>query len=390
MDSRDRFLATMTFEPVDRPPFWEMGYWADTLRRWYGQGLLTETGIPESIPGGETIRGEFLGEIPGEITDVDVHRHLDFDQGLERLPINNYVCPEYEPIVLEDHGTWVLSRDKWGIVTRETKNHSSLPSFIRGPVATLEDFQQFASERLNPDLTPRLPEDWPAYLERARNRDFPLAIGGKHGFYGTPRFLVGDTQLLYTFYDKPELIKAINSYLTDFWIRLYDQVLSLVKPDFALIWEDMCYKNGPLISPGMFEEFILPYYRKLTGFFYDHGIEIILVDTDGDCRSLIPLFIQGGVTGFYPLEATGGMDIVAIASEYPEIQLIGGLDKKALIKGPEAIDIELSTKIPYLVKRGGYIPTVDHLVPPDVSWSDFLYYRRRIATLINSSHTLHT
>ena len=56
----------------------------------------------------------------------------------------------------------------------------------------------------------------------------------------------------------------------------------------------MCYKNGPLISPGMFEEFILPYYRKLTGFFYDHGIEIILVDTDGDCRSLIPLFIQGG------------------------------------------------------------------------------------------------
>ncbi len=329
----------------------------------------------------------FLVEFPGEITDVDVHRYLGLDEGLERIPVNNFVFPEFEPTVLEDHDTWVLTRDKWGIIARETKSHSSLPSFIRGPVANLEDFQQFASERLNPDLTPRLPEDWPAYLERARNRDFPLAIGGKHGFYGTPRFLLGDTHLLYDFYDKPELIKAINSYLTDFWIRLYDQVLSLVKPDFALIWEDMCYKNGPLISPGMFEEFILPYYRKLTAFFHDHGIEIILVDTDGDCRSLIPLFIQGGVTGFYPLEATGGMDIVTIGSEFPDIQLIGGIDKKAIIKGSKAIDFELGNKIPNLIKRGGYIPTVDHLIPPGVSWNNFLYYRRRLAELIRSSHS---
>jgi hypothetical protein len=389
MNSQERFLATMAFEPVDRPPFWEMGYWADTLRQWYQQGLPTEAGIPDSIPGGETIRGEFLGPVPDEITEVDVHRYLDFDQGLERIPVNNFVFPEFVPTLLEDHDTWILYRDKWGIIARETKSHSSLPSFIQGPVANLEDFQQFASERLNPNLTPRLPEDWPAYLERARNRDFPLAIGGKHGFYGTPRFLLGDTQLLYAFYDKPELIKTINSYLTDFWIELYDQILKQVKPDMALIWEDMCYKNGPLISPGMFEEFILPYYLKLTGFFHDHGIEIILVDTDGDCRSLIPLFIQGGITGFYPLEATGGMDIVTIGSEFPKIQLIGGLDKKAIIKGEDAIDFELGTKVPNLVRRGGYIPTADHLIPPGVSWSDFLYYRRRIATLINSSHSLH-
>ncbi len=64
MNSREMFLATMGFEPVDRPPFWEMGYWADTLRLWYQQGLPTEAGIPDSIPGGETIRGEFLGRVP--------------------------------------------------------------------------------------------------------------------------------------------------------------------------------------------------------------------------------------------------------------------------------------------------------------------------------------
>lgn len=385
MNSRERFLATMAFEPIDRPPSWEFGYWAETLRLWYQQGLPKVTGIPDAIPAGETIRGEFLGPLPGEVLDVDVHQFLDFDQGLERIPVNNFVCPEFEPTVLEDHGSWVLLRNKLGIVTREAKDQSSLPTFIRGPVASLEEFQQFADERLNPNLAHRLPDDWSSYLDRARNREFPLAIGGKHGFFGTPRFLLGDTNLLYAFYDKPELIKSINAYLTDFWIALYDQILEQVRPDMALIWEDMCYKNGSLISPAMFEEFMLPYYRELTGFFHDHGIAIILVDTDGDCRSLIPLFVQGGVTGFYPLEVTGGMDIIAIGTEFPKIQLIGGLDKKAMMKGPEAIDLELETKLPNLFKRGGYIPAADHLIPPGVNWSNFLYYRRKISSLITSS-----
>ncbi len=386
MNSRERFLATMAFEPVDRPLYWELGYWADTLRNWYEQGLPKGVGIPDSVPGGDTVRGEFLGPVPDEATDVDVHCYLDFDPGLERIPVNNFICPEFEPIVLEDHGSWVLCRDKWGTLNQEMKDHTSPPSLVRGPVSSLADFQQLAEERLDPDLTPRLPKDWPLFLAGARNRDFPIAIGGKHGFFGTPRFLLGDTNLLYAFYDKPDLIKAINKYLTGFWISLYDQIMTQVHPDLALIWEDMCYKNGPLISPAMFEEFMLPYYRELTGFFHDYGIEVILVDTDGDCRSLIPLFKQGGITGLYPLEVTGGMDIVTISTEFPDLQLIGGLDKQAISKGPEAIDFDLEKKIPSLIRRGGYIPTADHLIQPSVSWGNFLYYRRKIASLVSSLH----
>ena len=233
-----------------------------------------------------------------------------------------------------------------------------------------------------PDLANRLPDDWPLFLARARS-ELPIAIGGKHGFFGTPRFLLGDMNVLYAFHDKPELIKAMNSHLTSFWIALYEQVMTQVQPDLALIWEDMCYKNGPLISPAMFEEFMLPYYRELTGFFRDHGIKVILVDTDGDCRSLIPLFTRGGITGMYPLQVTGGMDIVAISAEFPQLQLIGGLDKQAIARGPEAIDIELEAKIPPLLRRGGYIPTADHLIPPDVSWDNFLHYRSKVASIVD-------
>ena len=53
--------------------------------------------------------------------------------------------------------------------------------------------------------------------------------------------------------------------------------------------------------------------------------------------------------------------------------LIGGVDKRALIAGKDAINRELERLTP-LVEDGGYIPTVDHRVPPDVSFENYCYY----------------
>lgn len=55
----------------------------------------------------------------------------------------------------------------------------------------------------------------------------------------------------------------------------------------------MAYKNGPMISPDIFREFMLPQYKKLTGFFKEYGIKNFFVDTDGNYEKLIPLFLGG-------------------------------------------------------------------------------------------------
>ena len=55
--------------------------------------------------------------------------------------------------------------------------------------------------------------------------------------------------------------------------------------------------------------------------------------------------------------------------------IIGGaIDKRALIKGKGSIREEVISKLPFLLEQGGYFPSVDHLVPPDVPWENYIYF----------------
>ncbi len=384
MNARDRFLAVMNFDSVPTLK-WEFGYWGGTVRRWYREGLAKRVGIPDTWEDGRSVHGGTGVWAPDRVRDIDVRDTMGLDEGLQNVFINNYFCPVFQEHVLEEHETWQLVQDERGILMRRPRNLDSPPGYVRGPVVTRRDWEKLKAERLNPALGPRLPAGWKELLEGYRQRTYPLAIGGGHGFYGTPRYLFGETQVLTAFYDSPDLLHDIIADLTDFWIALYDQVLDLVDVDLALIWEDMSYKSGPLISPHMFREFLLPGYKKLTGFFRDRGVRNILVDSDGNVWKLLPLFVEGGVTGVYPFEVNGGMDIVAVRKEFPRLQILGGLDKMTLIQGPAAIDAELAAKVPWMLRQSGCIPHTDHNVPPDVSWANFQYYRKRLNALIDES-----
>ncbi len=118
--------------------------------------------------------------------------------------------------------------------------------------------------------------------------------------------------------------------------------------------------------------------------FRDHHVNIIFVDTDGDFWKMIPKFIEGGVTGVFPCEVNANMDVAAIREAYPKFQLIGGVDKMKLFMGKEAIDAELDRKIAPTIRKGGYIPTIDHLVPENTPWSFFSYYRERLNKIIDA------
>lgn len=147
-----------------------------------------------------------------------------------------------------------------------------------------------------------------------------------------------------------------------------------MKPDYIFLNEDMSMKNGPLLSPETYRTFILPHMKRLVAFFKAAGVPWFVVDTDGNCELLIPLLMEAGVDAIWPLERASDMDPLDIRKKFGrELRLWGGVDKRELAKTPEAIDAHLRSLQP-LVADGGFIPTVDHLVPPDVSLANFEHY----------------
>ncbi|MGI6706517.1 MAG: hypothetical protein ACOX6S_09840, partial [Clostridia bacterium] len=112
-----------------------------------------------------------------------------------------------------------------------------------------------------------------------------------------------------------------------------------------------------------------------------HDIAIFSLDTDGDCTELIPLFLESGINLIYPFEVAAGCDIVAIRKQYPNLAIMGGIDKREIAKGKEAIDRELE-RVRELFAYSGYFPALDHLIHPEISWEDFQYLVWRLKEMI--------
>jgi uroporphyrinogen decarboxylase len=149
----------------------------------------------------------------------------------------------------------------------------------------------------------------------------------------------------------------------------------------AIIWEDISAGSGSMVSPAMMREFMLPYYQRMTSFLKAHGVQVIFVDTDGDCFELIPLFVEAGVTGMYPIEVSCGMDLMKVRRTFPRLQLMGGIPKSEIRLGRKRID-EILKPVGEVLKYGGYIPFGDHLIPPEVDWENFRYYRETLNRML--------
>jgi hypothetical protein len=386
MNLRECHLATLRLEPCPRTPRWELGFWSGAIQRWYQEGLTgTEQAMRCAESYGSWVSSGGIGVgLNGEhAREHDVSRYFGLDRGVACIDINYNTCPVYPSEVLDETEEFIIRRDGFGIVSRVHKPELGMPEWIDYPVHNRHEWERFKADRYNPGLAARLPGNWDALLAEYKARDYPLALGGgATGYFGSVRQILGLERTLVSLHDDPAWMHDMFDFLADFYVTLYDQVLTHVKPDLGVHWEDMCYVAGPLISPRMFREFMLEPYKKLSGVLRDHGVDLLMVDTDGDCSKLLPLFIEGGVTALYPFEVQSHMDVAAIRQQYPRLALQGGIDKKALAAGKQAIDEELDRRVPAMLANG-YIPHVDHATPPDVSFENFSYYRRKLDAMLD-------
>jgi len=349
MNSRECFQSIINFQKPDRVPLLEIeAYEQETIERWRREGL------------------------PPETTVVD---YLGLDRK-EVVPIDFFPLPRFIRRVIEDNPLYRIEIDDRGITRKIHKEHPSLVySYLDHPVKNRDDWERM-KERFNPRDAGRYPKNWSPELIASYNQaPYPVGLVIHPFFFRLGLFMMGLERFLLAFYDAPELIHDIFSFWADFVKVTISEVIEKVKLDYVTIAEDMAYKHSTHISPQMYREFWFPQIKEVVAFIRSKGIKLVTLWNSGDIRPLMPLFLEAGFNGFWPLECVTGINALELRQEYgSKIVLVGNIAKEALISGKEAIRKEILSKVPVLMEQGGYIPTVDDLIPPEVSFENYIYY----------------
>jgi len=360
-NDRDTFIACMEYGACERRPNHELGVWPQTRARW-------------------------RAEAPEAVADFGWNWFYSEDAiGLDRrdyIAMNYGFIPPYETEVLEETPEYEIRRNGKGIVTKALKEGTvdggrmSMDQYLEFPIAGPGDWPAVKA-RLVATAQGRGPADLEERIPAWQRRDVPLCLGqncAANGFYWRAREFMGTEALSLAWYDEPALMHEIMEFYADLIIETSRPVLERIDADYFVLNEDMSMKSGPLLSPATYAEFIQPHLRRLIDFLKGNGVRYVAVDTDGDPTDLIPLLMDAGADIIWPVERASEISPVTWRQRFGrDLRIWGGVDKRVLPLGLDAIRAHLAELIP-LVEEGGYIPTIDHTVPPDVSWDDFRCY----------------
>jgi hypothetical protein len=358
MTTRERVLTVYAGGQPDRLPNVEFGYWDKTLDRWHTEGL------------------------PADITtDAAAERYFQLEGTtlFAEVPVVNGLHPKFPRTVLEEHADRTIIVDEEGNTCEVLTEHSSMPRYLKYGLETRDDWEKLKAERLDPDTPGRI-GDLAATITAAQTSGMPVFLHAG-SLYGWLRNWMGVEGFSYAVMTEPEWVKEMMEHLTVLTLSLLERVLPRVPVDLGWWWEDMCYNRGPLMSPALFRELMVPRYKRIVGLFRKYGVNTQILDCDGNIHQLVPYWLEGGINCMFPLEVAH-TDAARLRKEYGEqLLLLGGVNKIALIEGRAAIDREIERLAP-LIRAGRFIPCVDHRVPADVSLDNYRYYLEKKETLL--------
>jgi len=379
MTNRERAMAVLNYRSYDRLPIVHFGFWRETLIKWGNQGHIT---MEQAMSWGDCTP-----------VDKQISDKLGFDFGWYNcFSPNTGLFPAFDEQVIEESadGTQKVLDCNGAIVLRKS-GAGSIPAeidhLLKNRIIWEEHYLpklQFARERVT-SCDINTGTEFKPFLNggldflKNFNRENPVGLFCG-SLFGQIRNWLGVEGISYLYFDDEPLYDEMISTVGELCYQCTEMALSSgAKFDFAHFWEDICFKNGPLVAPSVFNKKVGPYYKRITDLVRSYGIKIVSLDCDGLIDSLIPTWLNNGVNTMFPIEVgTWRAEITPWRKKYgKELRGVGGMDKTVFALDSKAIDAEIERLRP-IIELGGYIPCPDHRIAPDAKWENVQYYCGRM------------
>ena len=363
MNIRENTMAILHYKPYDYFPVVHFGFWDELLAKWKAEGRIE---APLSN----------YGKVASEL-----EKKLGFDfEWISMYHPNRSLFPGFEETVLETFPDGKRKiRNSNGLIEICREGVVSIPETVGTTFAGRESWERDYKWRLLPDEKRQnfaALDRLIAMQDEFSARPIQIEVGSLMGII---RDMLGVEELSYLYADDEELYREIVDTVGN---MQYDNVKTALerglRPDVGHFWEDICYKNGPLVTPSVFYELVGPHYKRIADLLKEYGCDIVSLDCDGWIDHLIPTWLENGVNTMFPIEVgTWNANIAPWREKYgKEIRGVGGMNKNVFAADYSAVDREIERLRP-LVELGGYIPCPDHRIPLGAKWENIQYYCER-------------
>lgn len=325
MNGRERILEALSIREPDRVPLFIHGINEGPIM---GIGKYLTDGLPE-------------GKTVDNMNDAEKVKIIEtLFMILDEFGVDGYTClpigegTEFSP------GTPLV--DDWGVGFERSLH--GMPVALKHPVSGMKELLKYTPPE--PDRAHLILVD----LMRERFKGEKAIFWMMRGAFVRSWRLVGMENLMIKMFDDPEFVHRVADMVTRFSLKQLDMLVD-AGLDVLVVEDDIADKNGPMVSPAQFKEYINPYNRKLVERAHEKGLKVVR-HSDGNLWMLLDILLDTGYDGLNPLEPQAEMDMKRV-KEYcgDRLCLLGNVDTMDLL--PHGTEDEVEAAVVKIIRDAG-------------------------------------
>ena len=330
MRPKERFLAALKRQPVDRVPLFDF---------LFQRPLFTEV----------------IGRTPDGYNARDA-MDLTVAMGLDGVWIPYAAPTGWAPKKVSDR----IYIDEWGTSLEKGEAAWPLDAPVAFPLKTRDDLRRYTPP--DPMAEGRMTELNTAVAMNRELGDKAVAVmGSVNGPLTVAWYLIGYENICLLLYDDPKFLEEVSEMCVDFGVKMIKRIAA-TGVDAMIIAEDLGGSAQGLVKPAHFKAIFKPALKKIIDCIKSYNLPIFF-HCCGRIWDYMDDLVELGIDAIHPLQRTAGMDLATVKAKYGDkLCIIGNVDSSRTLPfgSDEQIAVETQEAIRVAAPGYGFILASDH------------------------------